>query len=157
MDEKNPFLDDYTINKVRGETNTNRNISKNSLIYYNEIMSDHYSAKNSQRTNHIAAGAPSVIYQMNTHSLQGNKLQNMMQEPQNNNSSMLLQSKLNTNHKRNNSSFDYADPRSMRSGNHLNLNNSFGQKSGHLPTDVPGDQPDHHLSRPAFALPTLAN
>jgi hypothetical protein len=70
---------------------------------------------------------------------------------------MLLQSKLNTNHKRNNSSFDYADPRSMRSGSHLNLNNSFGQQSGHLPSDVPGDQPDHHQGRPAFALPTLAN
>ena len=62
MDEKNPFLDDYTINKVRVETNTNRNNSKNSLINYNEIMSDHYSAKNSQRTSQIAAGAPSMIY-----------------------------------------------------------------------------------------------
>jgi hypothetical protein len=62
MDEKNPFLDDYTINKVRVETNTNRNNSKNSLINYNEIISDHYSVKNSQRNNQIAAGAPSMIY-----------------------------------------------------------------------------------------------
>ena len=62
MDEKNPFLDDYSINKVRVETNTNRNNSKNSLINYNEIMSDHYSAKNSQRTNQMAPGAASMMY-----------------------------------------------------------------------------------------------
>jgi hypothetical protein len=49
MDEKNPFLDDYTINKVRVDTNTNRNHSKNSLINRTEIIGDNYSAKNSTR------------------------------------------------------------------------------------------------------------
>jgi hypothetical protein len=62
MDEKNPFLDDYTLNKVRVDTNTNRNNSKNSLINYTEIMSDNYSAKNSTRQNHMAHANPGMIY-----------------------------------------------------------------------------------------------
>lgn len=62
MDEKNPFLDEYTLNKVRVDTNTNRNNSKNSLINYTDIMNDNYSAKNSTRQNQMAPGNPGMIY-----------------------------------------------------------------------------------------------
>lgn len=62
MDEKNPFLDEYTLNKVKVDTYTNRNHSKNSLINYTELISENYSAKNSNRHNQVTNGNPSMLY-----------------------------------------------------------------------------------------------
>lgn len=90
MDERNPFLDEQTLNRVKIETNTNRgNNSKNTLLNYSDILMEHYSAKNSNRYNSSTNLAPGIIYQVNSHS---NRMesQQLTADIVNSNSSMLL-------------------------------------------------------------------
>ncbi len=63
MDERNPFIDDQTLDRVYHNTKTNRNSSKNSLLNYSEMMMEQYSTKNAQR-NQGSMAPPNIVYQV---------------------------------------------------------------------------------------------